>query len=172
MPINPDNYVASRFAPICPAFRCRPDESQIWRRLEIGVSVASELRTRAVENGVTVDAWLNVALAGGLTGTKLSRDLKVGLFKLPVRRSSNRRIEAWQRYLEEQDRPGLDDELPEVVLSQAALEIESKDSVDIPRLLALTDSDWEFARDCEIRAAGLGVGGPALLASLDPLAAA
>jgi hypothetical protein len=140
--------------------------------LDLSVSVAGRLRRRAVESGVTVDAWLNVALPYGFTGAKLSLELKTGLLQLPAQHSNDRRIEAWQRYLEEQDGPGLDDELPEVVLSQAALEIGSEDRIDIPRLLALTDSDWEFARYCEIRAAGLGLSGPALLASLEAPAAA
>lgn len=172
MPINPDNSFAPRLVSIRPAFRCRPDGTQIWRRLDISVSVAGMLRRRAVESGVTVDAWLNVALGSGFTGARLSLDLKAGLLQVPARHSHDRRIDAWQRYLEEQDGPGLDDELPEVVLSQAALEIGSDDRIDISRLLALTGSDWEFARYCEIRAAGLGVSGPALLASLDALAAA
>jgi hypothetical protein len=90
--------------------------------------------------------------------------------EVSVRRPSDRRLRDWQSYLEEQDGPGLGDELPEVVLSKAALGIEPDTPIDIPRLLALTDSDWDLARHCEIRAAGLKVGAPAFFATASVLA--
>lgn len=81
------------------------------------------------------------------------------------RRPADPRLRAWQRYLEDKDGPGLGDELPEIVISEAALGIESGTPINVRGLLELTDSDWDLARCCEIRAVGLKLDAPALVAS-------
>lgn len=76
---------------------------------------------------------------------------------MPVRASANRRLFAWQRYLEQQDGPALTDELPEIVVSRAAIGNGASMSLEAPGFLELTDREWNLARHCEIRAAGLGL---------------
>lgn len=81
------------------------------------------------------------------------------------RRPADPRLRDWQRYLEDKDGPGLGDELPEIVISEAALGIKPCTAINVRGLLELTDSDWDLARRCEIRAVGLKLGTPTLVAS-------
>lgn len=172
MTLNPDKGILPSVAPIRPGWRCRPDGSQVWRRIDLSASDAGRLRRRAAQCGVTTDAWLNVALTLGGTGSiRSARSLERVLPRVSVRHPSDRRLRDWQRYLEEQDGPGLSDELPEVVLSKTAIGIGPDTPIDIPQLLALTDSDWDLARRCEIRAVGLKLGAPAFFATASALAA-
>ncbi len=76
---------------------------------------------------------------------------------MPVRDPADRRLRAWQRYLEEQDGPAPTDELPEVVVSRAATGVGTSGSLDVAELLELSDREWDLARRCEIRAAGVGL---------------
>jgi hypothetical protein len=76
---------------------------------------------------------------------------------MPIREPADRRLRAWQRYLEEQDGPARTDELPEVVVSRAAVGASTSGSLDAAELLELSDREWDLARRCEIRAAGIGL---------------
>jgi hypothetical protein len=76
---------------------------------------------------------------------------------MPVRASADRRVSAWQRYLEQQDGPALADELPEIVFSRAAIGTGASMWLEAAGFLELTDREWDVARHCEIRAAGLGL---------------
>jgi hypothetical protein len=160
MPDNPDNLPETAsgrncYAPIQPRWRCRPDGSQEWRRLALTSSTARELRFRAGSCGVTTDAWLNIAFAVSQLGRSVSA-LGGGLEALPAIRASDPRLRSWQDYLRECDGPGLSDELPEVVFSHSASDSIELAEIDVEAVLELGDSDWDLARRCEIRAAGLG----------------
>jgi hypothetical protein len=84
--------------------------------------------------------------------------LELAVGRMPVRKAADRRLRAWQRYLEEQDGPAPTDELPEVVVSRGAIDDGALRWLDAPELLELTDLEWDLARRCEIRAVGLGMG--------------
>jgi hypothetical protein len=113
------------------------------------------LRRRAVSSGVTIDAWLNVAMARRFIDDV--PPLEQEMSRMRIREPANRRLRAWQRYLEEQDGPAPIDELPEVVVSRDAIDDGAARWLDAPELLELTDLEWDLARRCEIRAVGLGM---------------
>lgn len=113
------------------------------------------LRRRAASSGVTTDAWLNVAVARRFMIDV--KPLEQEVRRIPVREAADRRLRAWQRYLEEQDGPAPTDELPEVVISRGAIDDGASRWLDAPELLELTDLEWDLARRCEIRAVGLGM---------------
>lgn len=72
----------------------------------------------------------------------------------------------WQRYLEQQDGPGLTDELPEVVFSRMAIGPDELSNDEVRKLLKLPDLDWDVARHCEIRAAGLNLSLPVFVRAM------
>jgi hypothetical protein len=138
-------------------WRCRPDGRQRWLRLALTPADASALRTRARDQGVTVDAWLGIALAtqealSALDRTSCVQRLRSRLAKAPLLHADGRRLRAWQRYLEQCDGPGLDDELPEIVLSADA---ELPAATDIQMALRLGSAEWDIGRQCELRASAL-----------------
>jgi hypothetical protein len=101
----------------------------------------------------------------GVAARQFRDSLERALQGLTLRRPADPRLRAWQRYLEEQDGPGLGDELPEIVISETAVGIEPSALIKVRGLLELTDSDWDLARRGEIKAVGLKLDAPSLLAS-------
>jgi hypothetical protein len=139
-----------------PRWRARPDGHQRWLRLPLDPTSAAQLRLRATEAGVTVDAWLGIALAyeqvqAELPDRDLSRRLRSALSSRPLRFASTDKLRGWQRYLLQADSPGLRDELPEVVLG-AGISI-SVVARALPAALRLGSGDWQLGCECELRAA-------------------
>lgn len=140
----------------CPRWRARPDGHQQWVRLPIDPASATRLRVRAVESGVTVDAWLGIAISYALVQREtlevdLAAELQCALESAPLRFGSSERLCSWQRYLLSADGPGLGDELPEVVMGAG---VSSSDAASVlQQALELKDSAWVLARECELRAA-------------------
>lgn len=139
-----------------PRWRARPDGHQQWVRLSIDPASATRLRVRAVESGVTVDAWLGIAIAYVLVQREtleidLATELQRALESAPLHFGPSERLRSWQRYLLSADGPGLGDELPEVVMSAG---VSSRDATGaLQPALDLKDSEWVLARECELRAA-------------------
>lgn len=137
-------------------WRARPDGTQRWIRLPIGRQEAFELRRRAREAGLTVDAWLGIALAyeqvrAEQPNVSLSEKVRAALLANPLDFGATDPIRAWQRYLLQADAPGLSDELPEVVFGggisyATALHL-------LPAALCIPSDDWALGRECELRAA-------------------
>jgi hypothetical protein len=161
MTVNTNNYGRTPLAPRQARWRCRPDGSQEWRTLALSTQARVSLRRRAATCGVTADAWLNVAMAQTAMGDIELLERRLDL--TPVRRATDRRLCDWQDYLEGQDGPGVVDELPEVVFSMGAIGNEALRKADIADLLVLSDREWDLARRCEIRAAGLSLSLPAFV---------
>lgn len=124
---------------------------------------------RGREAGVSVDAWMGIALA--LHGVRalladpnsVSR-LRAGLANSPVRAAADRRLRGWQRYLSDYDSPGLRDELPEIVLAESVSEEAARRHV--AAVLAISSESWEIGRQCEMRAAGANVPLPTYIRDL------
>lgn len=139
-----------------PRWRARPDGSQHWIRLPIDRKEASELRRRAGAAGLTVDAWLGIALAyeqvrAELSHVSLSEKVRAALPANPLDFGATDQVRAWQRYLLQADAPGLGDELPEVVLGggiSCAMAARL-----LPATLSIATDDWVLGRECELRAA-------------------
>lgn len=113
------------------------------------------MRRRAASSGVTVDAWVNVAVARRFIDDVPPLEQVVN--RMPVREPADGRLRAWQRYLEDQDGPAPIDELPEAVVSRGAIDDCASTWLDAQELLKLTDLEWDLARRCEVRAVGLGI---------------
>lgn len=139
-----------------PRWRARPDGHQHWVRLPVDPSSAARLRVRAAESGLTVDAWLGIATAYAIVKREtaeidLSAELRQAVESEPLRFAPNERLRSWQRYLLSADGPGHRDELPEAVLGAG---ISSRAATDaLPMALDIGDTEWELARECELRAA-------------------
>jgi len=139
-----------------PRWRARPDGRQQWLRLSLDPASAAQLRLRAIEAGVTVDAWLGIALTYEQVRTErsasnLSRLLRRALASQPLHFAPSEKLRAWQRYLIEADAPGLSDELPEVVVgagisSAAATQL-------LAGALRIDPGDWQLTAECELHAA-------------------
>lgn len=140
-----------------PRWRARPDGNQRWIRLPIERAEASELRRRAGAAGVTVDAWLGIALAYEQVRAELASHVslseKVGaaLPASPLDFGATEKVRAWQRYLLRADAPGLSDELPEVVLG-GGISCATAARV-LPAALRIPSDEWDLSRECELRAA-------------------
>lgn len=174
MAINPDNssnndrdreIAAQPFArslvlrrECVPRWRARPNGDQRWIRLPIQRAQASEIRRRAGAAGVTVDAWLGIALAyekvrAELAHISLAQELQAALPANPLDFGRTEMVRAWQRYLLRADAPGLGDELPEVVLGRGiSCEMAAR---LLPAALRLPSDEWDLARECELRAAAV-----------------
>lgn len=139
-----------------PTWRARPDGFQHWVRLPIDPSMASRLRIRAVESGLTVDAWLGIAIAYAIVKREVAEidlvaELRCELGSTPLCFAPNERLRSWQRYLLSADGPGHRDELPEAVMGAG---VASRDAIEaLPVALDLEDAEWALARECELRAA-------------------
>jgi hypothetical protein len=139
-----------------PRWRARPDGDQLWIRLPIDRARASEIRRRAGAAGVTVDAWLGIALAyekvrAELAHISLAQRLRAALPASPLDFAATERVRAWQRYLLRADAPGLSDELPEVVLGSS---IDGPTAARLlPAALRIPSDEWDLACECELRAA-------------------
>ena len=150
-------------------WRCRPDGSHRWTRLDVSPGGARKLRGRAREAGVSVDAWLAIALglrsalAGADSVDRLLR-LQEALIAEPIRPAADRRLRGWQRYLWERDSPSLVDELPEVVLSSSTCD--RSVSVDVASAFEVDAAEWDLGRECEIRAAALATPMPSYIRAL------
>lgn len=111
---------------------------------------------RAVESGLTVDAWLGIAIAYAIVKREalevdMATELGCALESAPLRFAPNERLRSWQRYLLCADGPGHGDELPEAVMGAG---ISSRAAGEaLPLALSLRDSEWALARECELRAA-------------------
>lgn len=139
-----------------PRWRARPDGNLRWIRLPIDREGASELRHRAGAAGVTVDAWLGIALAyeqvrRELVQVSLSEKVRAALPASPLDFGATEKVRAWQRYLLQADAPGLSDELPEVVLGSG---ISCATAARLlPAALRVPSDEWDLGRECELRAA-------------------
>jgi hypothetical protein len=152
--------------PALPRWRCRPDGRHRWLRLELAPAAAAQLRVRARDAGVGVDAWLGIALAMQdalveIGGSVLPGRLRAAIATERERAAGERRTRAWQRYLADRDTPGVRDELPEVVLPEAISDETARRHA--PGALGLSPELWELGRWCEIRAAARGVPLPAYI---------
>lgn len=141
-----------------PQWRARPDGHQHWVSLPIDPSLAARLRTRAAESGLTVDAWLGIAIAYATVkqeaiGVELATEIRCGLASAPLRFAPNEQLRSWQRYLLSADGPGHGDELPEVVVGAY---ISSQGAAGaVPMAVELDDTEWKLACECELRAAAV-----------------
>jgi hypothetical protein len=137
-----------------PRWRARPDGTQRWLRLPFAPDSAALLRHRATQAGVTVDAWLGIALAYACVADR-RRDLEGALLGAvdqdPLRFAPTSPLRSWQHYLLSADGPSISDELPEVVLGAGLGEAEAEDLLG--PALGLTRAQWELGRECELRAA-------------------
>jgi hypothetical protein len=137
-------------------WRARPDRDQRWIRLPIDRAEASELRRRAGTTGVTVDAWLGIAIGyeqvrAELAHVSLSEKVRRALPASPLDFGATEKVRAWQRYLLQADAPGLSDELPEVVLG-GGISCATAARV-LPAALRIPSDEWDLGRECELRAA-------------------
>jgi hypothetical protein len=76
--------------------------------------------------------------------------VKDGLAAAPLSFAPTQPLLSWQRMLIAADSDPVADELPEVVV-ESELQAEELARL-LPLALALTDSEWALARECELRA--------------------
>lgn len=139
-----------------PRWRARPDGCQHWVRLPVDPASAVQLRVRAIEGGLTVDAWFGIAIAYATVKLEaeepdLYAALREALASVPLAFAPNERLRSWQSYLLAADGPGLGDELPEVVVGAG---ISLRDVAEaLPTVLEMSDAELDLARECELRAA-------------------